>query len=248
MMMRSPLTALLLLAGCGTYADAPASDVEIRRALADPAAAPRDALIRDTLRSTSALWQREFKARNCCFVPAQGVIYNGRITTPCRDFVDVDGANFCRADHKVYFSDQTWTELAQELGHISPIAQAVAVAHEVGHLVQQQTGTYGRVMRAIQTLPSAVASRLNAKLEAQADCYAGIWIHAQGAAYSAADIQDAVNSRRVGGDDYQQMKVRGYVDPAFVDHGSSQYRIDWFRRGLARGEPDDCEIFDGTPL
>lgn len=92
------------------------------------------------------------------------MIYTDTTTSPCRTFAAADGARFCRADHSVYFSDQTCTELTHNLGRISPVAEAVAVAHEDSHVFRDHADTYGRVKRTMTTLSLSAAGGLNAKL------------------------------------------------------------------------------------
>lgn len=220
-------------------ADHAAALIDQQRTPTDAATATRDRLVADTLAQANELWTRQFARFGDPFRPAEAVLFVASAQSPCRSITQGDGPTFCRADSRIYISDASWDRLAAEMGGTVPIAQATVVAHEVGHVVQRQTGVYDKVMRAIEAAP-AERGRLNAKLEFQADCYAGIWFREQTAARDPAALAAAERSRTINGDDYQQVRVRGWHDPAEISHGLSTERVAAFRRGLTRGNPDDC--------
>lgn len=235
-----PVIALLVSA-CGSQSSPDAVDpgvlVEVRRASPAPEAAARDRLIGETLAQANAMWSRQFARFGDGFYPGRAVLYDRATASECR-MMTVDEATFCRADGRIYLGDERWR--ASDLGGDDPVAQAVTVAHEVGHVVQKQTGVYGRTIDAIETAPPDMKGRLNAKLEQQADCYAGMWFREGPFADDPSALARAERSRHLNGDDTRQVNARGWHDPNEVSHGLSSERVAAFRKGLARGDPDDC--------
>ena len=89
-------------------------------------------------------------------------------------------------------------------------------------------------------------------MELQADCFAGIWGHYANQTGRAAtggveldpdDIDEALNAAAAIGDDRIQRQSTGRVSPESFTHGSSQQRVEWFRRGFDSGDPKSCETF-----
>lgn len=239
------------LAGCGsppsasneTGAAVPAaSGVNALRAAPDAATADRDRRIDAVVQSANALWTRQFARFGDAFAPATVIVFTATTESACRPIVTQDGPTFCRADGDIYISDASWRRFDADYGAVSEVAQAIVVAHEIGHLVQKQTGTYDKMIRRRKFAAPAEQGRLNALLESQADCYAGIWLREQPDLANPTALAQAERSREIMGDDYQQVRVRGYADPNEISHGLSSQRVAALKRGMARGDPDDCEF------
>jgi hypothetical protein len=47
------------------------------------------------------------------------------------------------------------------------------------------------------------------------------------------------------GDDRIQQQTQGRIDPETFTHGTSEQRVEWFRRGFESGDPADCDTFGG---
>lgn len=214
--------------------------VEVRRASTSPAERERDELIRRTLLSANKIWTAQFARFDDAFYPVQAVLFNGGTQSECRPIRDEEGTTFCRADRKIYASDQSWLVIDREFGRTSAVNHAVIIAHEIGHNVQSQTGVYDKVMAAIEQAAPSQKGPLNAKLELQADCYAGLWFRSLSQANDPASVDEALRSRYIGGDDYRQRTIRGWHDVNEVSHGLAENRVAAFRKGMERGDPDDC--------
>ena len=50
------------------------------------------------------------------------------------------------------------------------------------------------------------------------------------------DLEEAITTAQVIGDDYLQKKAQGYVVPESFNHGTSQQRMKWFKRGFNSGD------------
>jgi predicted metalloprotease len=59
----------------------------------------------------------------------------------------------------------------------------------------------------------------------------------------AADIEEGLRATSALGDDRIQRRAQGYVVPESFTHGSAAQRSRWFRQGLGRGDPEQCDTF-----
>jgi hypothetical protein len=118
------------------------------------------------------------------------------------------------------------------------------LAHEIGHHVQTLTGLSSKVRQAQSSNPSQ-ANELSVRMELQADCLAGIWGHStqQRDILESGDIKEGLDAASAIGDDRIQKQSRGYVNPESFTHGSSQQRVEWFRRGFDSGDIKACDTF-----
>ena len=118
------------------------------------------------------------------------------------------------------------------------------LAHEIGHHVQTLTGISGKVRQAQQSNPSS-GNDLSVRMELQADCFAGVWGHStqQRNILESGDVEEGLAAAAAIGDDRIQRQSRGYVNPDSFTHGSSQQRVQWFRRGLESGDINACDTF-----
>jgi uncharacterized protein len=111
------------------------------------------------------------------------------------------------------------------------------MAHELGHYVQKLVGTTERVQAAEQR-DSSHANQYSIRLELQADCYAGVWVHSGERRHHVqdSDIAQGMAAAAAVGDDRLQKMARGYVNPESFTHGSSERRTGWFKRGWIAAE------------
>jgi putative metalloprotease len=94
------------------------------------------------------------------------------------------------------------------------------------------------------------------RLELQADCYAGIWVHNAsttpdpdtGVPFltepSQEEISSAIQAAESVGDDHIQQRSGGGVDADSWTHGSSEQRVRWFTTGMESGSTQQCDTFE----
>jgi uncharacterized protein len=175
----------------------------------------------------------------------QTVFFTGATGTNCGQASSAVGPFYCPADRLVYFDLDFLTQLQNQFGATGDLAAQYIVAHEYGHHVQNLTGVSGQVHQAQQANPGQ-ANAYSIALELQADCFAGAWAHdADGRGeLEPGEIDEALDAAAAVGDDRIQQQSQGRVDQESWTHGSSEQRVQWFRRGYETGDPQQCTTFE----
>ena len=57
------------------------------------------------------------------------------------------------------------------------------------------------------------------------------------------DAEEGLNAAAAIGDDRLQRMQGGRVAPERFTHGTSQERVEWFKRGMDSGDPKACNTF-----
>lgn len=164
------------------------------------------------------------------------VLFSGQVSSACGYASAATGPFYCPGDQKLYLDFDFFRELAREFKAPGDFAQAYVIAHEVGHHVQNLTGTMSR---------GGSSNEASVKLELQADCYAGVWgDYAQKRGQmEAGDIEEGLRAAGAVGDDMIQKRTQGYVVPESFTHGSAKDRMMWFTRGYQSGDMRQCNTF-----
>jgi hypothetical protein len=84
---------------------------------------------------------------------AQLVFYTGGVNTACGAASSAVGPFYCPGDQRVYLDLSFYRQMQQQLGAGGDFAWAYVIAQEMGHHVQQQTGTNEQVPRLQQQNP-----------------------------------------------------------------------------------------------
>ena len=238
----NPLTVLGLLGGGGEITQSAPGPVK-----APPANDPDAKFVSQVLRSTETVWADVFRQGGKTYNPPKLTLFRGSYPTGCGQGDAAMGPFYCPADSHVYLDMSFFDTMTKRLGAPGQFAQAYVIGHEVAHHVQNQLGISGKVdaMRARGT--ETQANSMSVRLELQADCFAGLWAKrsqaAQGWRLEPGDIEAALNAATQIGDDTLQRKSRGQVVPESFTHGTSAQRVEWFKRGLTSGSPDNCNTF-----
>jgi len=199
------------------------------------------------LADTEDTWQEIFRQSGRSYQEPVLVLFSGSVRSACGLASAAMGPFYCPADRKVYIDLAFFEDLHRQHGAPGDFAQAYVIAHEVGHHVQNLLGISDQVRSAQQGLGQTQANALSVKQELQADCFAGLWAyHAdrRRQVLEQGDIEEALNAATAIGDDRLQKQAQGYVVPESFTHGTSRQRVEWFTRGIERGDFARCDTFD----
>jgi len=201
-----------------------------------------------TLAQTEETWGKLFDGR---YPPPTMVMFSGETPSACGTGQAAMGPFYCPLDQKIYLDLSFFQELEQKFGAPGDFAQAYVIAHEVGHHVQNLTGTAQQVQKLQQNARSkAEANQYSVMLELQADCYAGVW--ARDAAprlnITQQDIDEGMRAATAIGDDTLQRAAQGRVVPDAFTHGTSEQRSRWLMTGMKSGDPNACDTFNARQL
>jgi predicted metalloprotease len=161
------------------------------------------------------------------------------------------GPFYCPADQKVYIDLAFYETLKNQLGAPGDFAQAYAIAHEVGHHVQNLLGITTQMEQMRSRISETEYDAMSVRLVLQADCFAGVWAyHAQEARQllEAGDVEEAMNPAARIGDDALQGARGGSVVPESFTHGTIAQRQRWFNNGLKNGSVKRCDTFSAPQL
>jgi predicted metalloprotease len=212
---------------------------------ASPQEEARVDMVDAVLAESEATWGKLLGGR---YQETVAVVFRDATNSACGFAQSATGPFYCPADRKVYLDLGFFDELASKLGAPGDFAQAYVIAHEIGHHVQTLIGTETQVRRRQAASPGD-RNELSVRMELQADCYAGIWGHyarnsqTGRVTIETGDIEAGLNAAGAIGDDRLQRMQGGRVAPDRFTHGSSQQRIEWFKRGLESGDPNVCNTF-----
>ena len=198
------------------------------------------------LKHTEDTWSQIFRERGATYQPPVLVLFTQATQSACGVGQSAMGPFYCPNDRKVYLDLSFFHDLATRFGAPGDFAAAYVVAHEVGHHVQNLTGSMERVHSARGRQSERQANEMSVRLELQADCYAGVWGHygARTDLLEPGDAEEGLRAAAAIGDDRIQRQTQGQVVPESFTHGSSEQRVMWLRRGLERGDPEACDTFN----
>jgi len=192
------------------------------------------------LDTTQAMWRQQMPR----YQDAKLVVFRDQVQSACGVAGASTGPFYCPGDSRVYVDLAFFEQLDRQFGAPGDFAQAYVLAHEIGHHVQNITGTE-RQVRQLQQQNPRQGNALSVAMELQADCYAGVWAHSasRNGIVQSGDLEEGLAAAAAVGDDRLQKQGTGGVNPETFTHGSSADRMAWFRRGLQSGAPRDCDTF-----
>jgi uncharacterized protein len=198
------------------------------------------------LGDTEQTWHELFARHGLSYREPQLVLFDDAVSSACGFAQSAVGPFYCPADEMLYLDLAFFRELHERFGAPGEFARAYVIAHEVGHHVQTLLGLTDQVRAAQARASRAEANALQVRMELQADCLAGVWgyhAHRSRQMLEPGDLEAALRAAAAIGDDRLQRESQGRVVPESFTHGSSAQRVEWFRRGFDRGDPDSCDTF-----
>ena len=195
------------------------------------------------LADTEQIWNGIFEAEGLQYQEPALVLFSGSVPTACGTGRAASGPFYCPGDQQIYLDTSFFDVLANRFGAQGDFAQAYVIAHEVGHHIQQLTGVLPEFNRIRRQLSQREENATSVRVELQADCYAGIWAHfqARNGYLEAGDAEEALFAAASIGDDAIQGPG---ANPDNFNHGTSEQRQFWLRRGFETGRVDACDTFN----
>ncbi|PID47658.1 MAG: hypothetical protein CR967_03265 [Proteobacteria bacterium] len=195
------------------------------------------------LAKTEDIWGKIFKQYGSTYEKPVLVLFRGSTQSGCGYASRQTGPFYCPSDHKIYLDLSFFEELKSRHNSPGDFAQAYVIAHEIGHHIQNLSGTLDKIHQKQKALSKSRANTLQVGVELQADCYAGVWAYYMKNEYGlleSGDIEEALNAANAIGDDTLQKQAQGYVVPDSFTHGSSSQRMEWFKKGYQNGDIRAC--------
>ena len=198
------------------------------------------------LAGTEDVWTEEFRKMGKTYIPPKLVLFKDAVQSGCGGATSATGPFYCSADQCVYLDLSFFSDMYKQLGADGDFAYAYVIAHEVGHHVQYLLGTLTEAHQTMSRMSEKEANQISVRLELQADFYAGIWAYHDNKMYHSledGDIEEGLGVASKIGDDYLQKKARGYTVPDSFNHGRSDQRVKWLKKGLTTGNVKDGDTF-----
>ncbi|WP_347138660.1 neutral zinc metallopeptidase [Paracoccus sp. SSK6] len=185
------------------------------------------------------------------YVDPKLVLFSGVVQSACGGASAAMGPFYCPGDQKVYLDTDFFDMMASRMGAGGDFAYAYVIAHEVGHHVQNLTGTLGETNRLRSQVSERQANQISVLTELQADCYAGIWARQAQQRFGtieAGDLEEAMRAAQAVGDDVIQANAGRTPMPDSFTHGSAAQRQEWLMRGFNSGDMAQCDTFKAAGL
>lgn len=195
------------------------------------------------LASTEDTWGKLLGGR---YTPTVLVAYSRSYQSGCGAAQSAMGPFYCPTDKKIYLDTEFFNELSQRFQAPGDFAEAYVIAHEVGHHVQDLTGTLGQAEQQQARASETQGNAIQVKIELQADCYAGVWAAnaktPEGQpVMEPGDFEEGMRAAEAIGDDTLQRETQGTVVPDSFTHGTSAQRMSALRTGYQSGDPNACK-------
>jgi predicted metalloprotease len=195
------------------------------------------------LGSTNDYWKTQFSSNNLSYKDPRLVLFRSATQSGCGYASTEVGPHYCPNDQTIYLDETFFDTMKTRLGGSNgDVAQAYVIAHEVGHHVQNLTGTMAKV----QNDPNYQATgenSLSVRLELQADCYAGLWAKSVSNIFeSENEIKEAISAAEAVGDDHIQKTSGTNINPETWTHGSSDDRVRSFEKGYSNTSMKACTL------
>ena len=192
------------------------------------------------LASTEDVWTKVFEEMGGTYTSPTLVLFTDQVNSACGSATAAVGPFYCSGDQKLYIDLSFFTQMKRQLGvEGNTFAYAYVIAHEIGHHVENLTGSLGKAHQAMNQTDKVTANQISVRLELLADYYAGVWAHYEDAmnhSMEYGDLEKGLELAKAIGDDWLQKKAQGRATPESFTHGTSDQRKRWLKRGFETGD------------
>lgn len=198
------------------------------------------------LAGTEDVWTNIFQQYGKKYIPPKLVLFTDSVQSACGGATAQSGPFYCSGDQSVYIDLSFFSSMKKEIGADGDFAYAYVIAHEVGHHVQYLLGTLQQAHNQMARVSEKESNQISVRLELQADFYAGVWAYNDNKMFNSledGDIYEALDAASKIGDDYLQKKAYGRTVPDSFNHGTSEQRGRWLKKGLATGDINQGDTF-----
>lgn len=199
------------------------------------------------LAGTEDVWTAEFRRQGWGeYRCPKMVLFHGSVQSGCGNATAQTGPFYCSADESVYIDLDFFEDMQRNIGSSGDFAYAYVIAHEVGHHVQHLLGTLDQAHSLMNRVSEKEANQISVRLELQADYYAGVWANLDNKMFQSieeGDVENAIKTASLIGDDYLQRKAYGREMPDSFNHGRSEQRVRWLSKGIRTGDPNQGDTF-----
>jgi uncharacterized protein len=203
------------------------------------------------LAETEDVWTQVLAKEGLSYEKPTLVLFRNAVQSNCGNASAAAGPFYCPADQKVYIDLSFYHDLREKFQAAGDFPMAYVIAHEVGHHIQNLTGTAEKMERLRQQLSEKEYNRYSVMQELQADFYAGVWAHYEQRLMNTldpGDIEEALTAASAIGDDRLQKQSQGYIVPDAFTHGTSAQRMYWFKKGFETGDLSQGNTFEDPSL
>ncbi|MBD5356469.1 MAG: neutral zinc metallopeptidase [Bacteroides sp.] len=198
------------------------------------------------LAGTEDVWTEEFKEMGLTYRAPKMVLYTGSVQSACGSATSAVGPFYCSGDETLYIDLSFFEQMDKQMKAGGDFAYAYVIAHEVGHHVQHLLGTLNQAHSEMARVSEKEANRISVRTELQADYYAGVWAYHDNRMFNSlepGDIEEGLNAASKIGDDYLQKQAQGYAVPETFNHGRSDQRVRWLKKGATTGSVSGGDTF-----
>lgn len=191
------------------------------------------------LAGTEDVWADQFSKMGKTYHAPKLVMFHGAVSSACGNASSSTGPFYCSGDQTVYIDLEFFTTMKAQFGTAGDFAYAYVIAHEVGHHVQNELGILSQAHQQMARSQERQSNQISVRLELQADFLAGVWAYQDNKMFNsleAGDIEEGLAIASRIGDDYLQKRAQGYAVPESFNHGTSEQRSRWLKKG-ATGSP-----------
>ncbi|MGB5078913.1 MAG: neutral zinc metallopeptidase [Sphingorhabdus sp.] len=195
----------------------------------------------DTLSSLDQTWAQLLEG----YQRPKLAFYSQQGQSGCGAAQSAMGPFYCPADNGVYLDTDFFAQMDKQMGAGGDFARRYVLAHEVGHHIQNLTGTADKVRQMQGKVSRADGNQLQVRMELQADCYAGVWAARNADRIEAGDIEEGMTAANAIGDDTLMQQAGQRPVESMFTHGTSEQRMAALKKGLQTGNPSSCNYFQG---